>query len=261
MGLDSIQFRFPEIDQYIADFEDLIRKAGYTIGNDETITLFLKGLWSSPDIFEKVVEKDPQNYFQLKDAAIAVTKTWQLLNALCHNTSGFNAFQQNRPRQPFFQRGPSNQGPPCGPPPAPWYNLSNALLWMRNTAVPIDTSARSRAPNNWQGRNQQFRGNITQMEGAPPPRTKGPCFKCGKMGHFTRECWQNLWINWAETFPNSCLAQDYIDQQEDMTGIQAPIDPTNGLDNALAMFNLLSLEQKDEMINRYEGKREDFPAA
>ena len=44
MMLDSIVFKFPEIDQYIADFEDLARKVGYMVGNDETVSLFLRGL-------------------------------------------------------------------------------------------------------------------------------------------------------------------------------------------------------------------------
>ena len=52
MMLDTITFKFPEIDQYIANFEDLARKAGYTVGNDETVSLFLRGLRSSPDVFE-----------------------------------------------------------------------------------------------------------------------------------------------------------------------------------------------------------------
>jgi hypothetical protein len=95
MSLDNIHFRFPDIDQDIADFEDLARKARYTVGNDKTITLFLKGLCSSSDVFKKVVEKDPQNYFQLKDAAIVVTKTCQLLNALKQNPMSFTTFQQN----------------------------------------------------------------------------------------------------------------------------------------------------------------------
>jgi len=41
--LEKLCFRFPEVDQYIADFEDLVNLSGYTIGNDETINLFLKG--------------------------------------------------------------------------------------------------------------------------------------------------------------------------------------------------------------------------
>src|SRR6266850_2145011 len=37
LDLDNCRMKFPEIDQYIAKFEDLARLAGYTVGNDETI--------------------------------------------------------------------------------------------------------------------------------------------------------------------------------------------------------------------------------
>ena len=43
--------------------------------------------------------------------------------------------------------------------------------------------------------------------------------------------------------------------------IQNPIDLANGLENALNTFDALSLEQKNELIDCYEGKKEDFPAA
>ena len=52
-----------------------------------------------------------------------------------------------------------------------------------------------------------------------------------------------------------------MDEQEDLSQIQSPIDLANGLENALSTFDALSLEQKNEMIDRYEGKKEDFPAA
>ena len=92
------------------------------------------------------------------------------------------------------------------------------------------------------------------MEGAPP-RTKGPCYKCGKMGHFARDC-RSSRANYARW-----RNQNYMDEPEDLSHIQTPIDPANGLENALNAFDALSLEQKNEMIDRYEGKTEDFPAA
>jgi hypothetical protein len=52
-----------------------------------------------------------------------------------------------------------------------------------------------------------------------------------------------------------------MDQDEDMSGLQEAIHPTNLLDNALKVFNTLPLEQKDALIAKYEGKKEDFPAA
>jgi hypothetical protein len=56
---------FPEINQYIATFEELARQASYTIGNGETISFFLKGLTSS--ILEDIM-KPPfvTNYIDIK---------------------------------------------------------------------------------------------------------------------------------------------------------------------------------------------------
>jgi len=80
------------------------------------------------------------------------------------------------------------------------------------------------------------------MEGTPPC-TKGPCFKCSKMGHFARECWSAK-ANYAQW-----RNQNYMDKQKDLSHIQTPIDPANGLENALNAFDTLSLAQKNEMIN------------
>jgi hypothetical protein len=44
---------FPDVDQYISDFKDLVRQAGYTISNEETIGFFLNGL--TPSILDEVI--------------------------------------------------------------------------------------------------------------------------------------------------------------------------------------------------------------
>jgi hypothetical protein len=52
---------FPEIDQYIADFEELVRRAGYTIGSEETISFFLNGL--TPSILDTIIAPPfPETY-------------------------------------------------------------------------------------------------------------------------------------------------------------------------------------------------------
>ena len=51
-ALDKHHFKFPFIDQYISDFETLVRKAGYTVGSRETMNYFLKGLKTAPDVME-----------------------------------------------------------------------------------------------------------------------------------------------------------------------------------------------------------------
>jgi hypothetical protein len=44
-----------------------------------------------------------------------------------------------------------------------------------------------------------------------------------------------------------------------MKDVQTPITLDGILDNALAMFDCLLDHQKDEFIQRYKGKSQDFP--
>ena len=67
----------------MSEFEDLATLAGYTVGSMETINLFLKGLTTSADIFEKVMDHPtPNNYYNLKNKSISIVKARQLVNAL-----------------------------------------------------------------------------------------------------------------------------------------------------------------------------------
>jgi hypothetical protein len=49
-----------------------------------------------------------------------------------------------------------------------------------------------------------------------------------------------------------------INEPEDMSNVQAPIAPEGILDNTLSMFDHLSEDMKDQFIQRYEGKLQDF---
>ena len=49
-----------------------------------------------------------------------------------------------------------------------------------------------------------------------------------------------------------------MDEPEEMKNVQMPIMPDGILDNVLAMFNRLPDHQKDEFIQCYEGKLQDF---
>ncbi len=44
-----------------------------------------------------------------------------------------------------------------------------------------------------------------------------------------------------------------------MIGIQPLLQPSNLLSNALAAFDSLPNDQKDELIQKYEGENQDFP--
>jgi hypothetical protein len=82
LNLETCKMHFPDIDQYIATFEELARQAGYTIGNGETISFFLKGL--TPSILEDIM-KPPfiTNYVNIKQCAVDITKVKQLIKGIC----------------------------------------------------------------------------------------------------------------------------------------------------------------------------------
>jgi Retrotransposon gag protein len=101
LELDRCKMQFPNVDQYISDFKDLVWQAGYTIGNEETIGFFLNGL--SPSILEEVIRDPfPQNYNKYKAKAVNITKGRQMIELIrarqgIPNPRGFNnTFGQNQ---------------------------------------------------------------------------------------------------------------------------------------------------------------------
>jgi Retrotransposon gag protein len=81
LDLDRCKMRFPEIDQYIANFEELVCRAGYTIGSEETISFFLNGL--TPSILDSIITFPfPENYNEYKAKAIQNTKARQMIQAI-----------------------------------------------------------------------------------------------------------------------------------------------------------------------------------
>ena len=110
----------------------------------------------------------------------------------------------------------------------------------------MDTSNRARAPT-WRTRPAQ--GNVTQVE--PNQWTNRPprkCYNCDKVGHLVAQC----------RAPKKAKINYILDEPEDMTNSQTPLTPEGVLDNALFTFDQLSNPQKDEFIQRYEGKSQDF---
>jgi|SRR6266850_1127508 len=143
LELDSCHMKFPEINQYIAKFEDLACLTGYTVGNEEMINFFLKGL--SQSVLEDIM-KPPftTTYNDLKDRAIQTTKAKQLIDGIharCNypSTRTFqNTFGTQQQRPHFFNHGYQYQQRPANP--TSQYNSSNTPKSMNNQPVPMDIS-------------------------------------------------------------------------------------------------------------------------
>jgi hypothetical protein len=71
--------QFPEINAYIAKFEELARQVRYTAGNPETMHTFIKGLTSM--VMEDIL-KPPhvQTYHAVKQKVIECTRSMVLLD-------------------------------------------------------------------------------------------------------------------------------------------------------------------------------------
>jgi len=81
LELDRCKMHLPNIDQYISDFEDLVRQAGYTIGNKETIGFFLNGL--TPSTLDEVIRVPfPMTYTKYKAKAVEIMKGRQMIELI-----------------------------------------------------------------------------------------------------------------------------------------------------------------------------------
>ena len=78
----------------MSEFEDLASMARYTVGNKETVNLFLKGFENAPNVLTMILAPSLiSNYYNIKERAISTTKSCQLVNAIRKNTpEGFNTF-------------------------------------------------------------------------------------------------------------------------------------------------------------------------
>jgi hypothetical protein len=249
--LDRLSFKYPNIDGYIAEFEDLITQANYNLASQEAINLFLKGFSKNRSLLDKVFTPPvPVTYDAMKRRLIAIVKSMQLVNSIAQNAPDFRTFRSNPQRPP-----PQGNQPTRGFAPRQ-VNSSNAPPWMSNMPVPMDTSNRARAPN-W--RNRQTYGNMAQTDPTygnaaqtdqPPQRQWLPrkCFNCDKIGHLARQC----------RAPRKTQINSVIDEPEDMAHVQPAITPDGILENALAMFDRLPEQLKDDFVQQYEGKSPNF---
>jgi Retrotransposon gag protein len=81
LKLDRCKMHFPDVDQYISDFEDLVQQASYTIGNEETIGFFMNGL--TPSVLDEIIRSPfPTTYNEYKEKAVNITKGRQMIKLI-----------------------------------------------------------------------------------------------------------------------------------------------------------------------------------
>jgi hypothetical protein len=119
----------------------------------------------------------------------------------------------------------------------PQYNSSNALRQYNNIPVPMDTSARFRAPYNCRINISVAAQNNDQAMVAqtnPPRRPKGPCFNCREMGHFTAQCLKNpLRVNYMNYEEPNQIPMPTIQPQVNVAMQKAQIDALLPQDNKI----------------------------
>ena len=103
--LNRLGFKYPDIDGYIAEFEDLITQANYNLASQEAINLFLKGFSKNRSLLNKVFTLPvPVTYDAMKRRLIAIVKSMQLVNLIAQNAPDFRTFRSNPQRPPPLSR-------------------------------------------------------------------------------------------------------------------------------------------------------------
>jgi hypothetical protein len=105
--LEQLKFKYPDIDEYVANFEDLIVYAGYNLASKEAINLFLKGFSKNRNLLDKVFTLPVLTaYGAMKRHLIAIVKSMQLVNSIAQNAPDFQRFGNNNAQQHFQPRNP-----------------------------------------------------------------------------------------------------------------------------------------------------------
>jgi hypothetical protein len=174
--------KWPEVDQYIQDFERVARKAEYPLTAPATVRYFLKGLTKS--IVNDIVKPPKVNtYAEIKQRAIDSVASQLLIYEMFKQDKGTTNRPPSSRWNRFAQPNPTNQQ--TSRPNIRGYNSTNAPRHLNNAPVPMDVDAdraRANRNNNWRNRNPQGRtvqmqdeqGNVYQVNVAQTQPTETP---------------------------------------------------------------------------------------
>lgn len=149
------------LDEYIADFQDLVNRAGMELNEPSTMRLFAQGLQGT--LAQTCIYQDsPENFPQWVQSAQQNHRNWLKVQAL----KDYSPFQTRRPG-------------------------SNPLTWRRNDGNRDNSNGRfqQRPPRrDPDAMDVDVIRKATTEEEKLRYRTEGRCYGCGRQGHLSRNC-------------------------------------------------------------------------
>jgi hypothetical protein len=257
-AIQNFQMKGDDVDAYIAGFEQLARRAGYTTGSPETERLFLQGL--PCEILQDVKRAPPvYDYEDIKERAIQSAAAQRVISSIQRGKGSTPAPQHT----PFFQRSyqqrPQYTPNHFQPQLTQSYHSSNAPRWMNDKAVPMDLSHTKapvwRAPQTGQGRGPprhdndqrpQPWSNCANVATTGSPRGNFTCFSCGKPGHYAKDCR-------SKTQQRINLVDFDPEYEIQYSGSETPLDRVTSTTNSIAA---MTFDKKKALIAQMSGEEE-----
>jgi hypothetical protein len=260
LQIENMKMKWPDVDQYIQDFERVARKAEYPLTAPATVRYFLKGLTKS--IVNDIVKPPKVNtYTEIKQQAIDSVASQLLIYKMFKQDKNTTSRPPSSRWNRFAQPNPTNQQPNC--PNIRGYNSTNAPRHLNNAPVPMDVDAdraHANRNNNWRNRNPQGRtvqmqdeqGNVYQVNVAQTQSTdrnpcganrapRGACYECNQVGHFACNCPNR------KKKPHIAMAQ-LVDWMSDTTTTNE-----NPVDKIATRLAAMSTDQRDQVAAHFGG--------